>query len=105
MRKQMVECHVASYGRDSMQPQAGQGWKPKLVVDPCPPQARAMHGGCPLGKQKDVRMFDKALCDGCVQQTAPDSSQSPDSGVLKGTSSTPGDTWPSSGQAMRFLGS
>ena len=35
---------------------------------------------------------------------ASDSFQSPDSGVLKGTSLRPGDTWPSWGQATRFLG-
>lgn len=48
MRKQMAQGHVVSYGRDGMQTQVGQGWKPKVEVDPCQSQARAVHGGCPL---------------------------------------------------------
>lgn len=63
-----------------------------------------MHGGCPLvnGKMSEC-LTNKAQCDAMSSRLVSGSSQSPDSGVLKGTSLTTRDTWHSWDQAMRFL--
>ena len=68
----MAQGHTASDGRDGLQTQASQSRKPKVVVDPCPRQARAVRGGCPPAKGKMSEcLTNKAWCDGDIQAEGP----------------------------------
>lgn len=62
MRKQMAQHHVARYNKDSMQPRPV---KPKVIVDPCLPQARAVHVA---GVKMPACLTNKVWSDDYVQQ-------------------------------------